>query len=405
VAEASLAGCPRSRMETVRLYEYFRLNGWQVTRRLQKADLVLIATCGVDSIAETTCMREMHKIAALSKTGTQWVITGCLAGINEPLLTEKFPHARLIPPMRSSELNELIDASVKLTDIPYENYLKPKYLRSREGALKRATGGLRARWRFYLRHLLGWRLRTILINVFYKNRQFRFEPVDNVFSIKIADGCLGECSYCAIRFAEGPLRSRSLEAILSDLDAGLERGFREFQVIASDICCWGQDTGHDVVELLSELFQRQGDFKVTFIDFGMKWFIQYAEPITAILANQMDRVRLTMLPIQSGSDTVLARMNRGYTAQQAREAVHLLRQRCPGLPLGTHILTGFPGETQQEFEQTQQFLREVKFERVDIYSYTDRPNTSASAMADKVPQDIINHRTEDLRQEFERSKT
>lgn len=94
-------------------------------------------------------------------------------------------------------------------------------------------------------------------------------------------------------------------------------------------------------------------------------------------------------------------MKRGYTVQQARDAVNLLRQRCPGLPLGTHILTGFPGETQQDFEQTQQFLREVNFERVDVYSYADRPKTPASSMTDKVPQDVVDQRTAALRREFE----
>lgn len=396
-----LAGCPRSRMETVRLYEYFRLNGWQITHRLHKADLVVMATCGVDELVEAVSVREMRKIAARSKPGTQFVVTGCLAGINEPLLTAQFPGVRLIPPVRSAQMDNLVGASVKLADVAYENYLLPKLLSSREGASWRGAGGFRARWRLFLRHLLGWPLRTALINTFYRGRLFRFEPVDNVFSIKVADGCLGKCAYCAIRFAEGPLRSRSRSAILAELDDGIARGFCEFELIAPDISCWGQDTGQNVVELLKEIFQREGDFKITFIDFGMEWFIRYAEAITSVLAGQEHRIRLIMLPIQSGSDTVLARMNRGYTVQQARQAVTLLRQRCPGLAMGTHILTGFPGESQQEFVQTQQFLRNVKFDRVDVYAYSDRPETEACTMPGKLPSDIINQRVSALRQEFE----
>ena len=221
-----------------------------------------------------------------------------------------------------------------------------------------------------------------------------------VCSLRIAWGCASDCAYCAIRVAAGPLRSKPIEAILAEFDAGLAEGFKRFEMIAGDVGCWGRDLGSDIAELLSRVFEREGDYRLIIDDLNPRWLILNQDALVPLLAANTGRIETLMLPVQSGSDAVLAAMRRGYSADELLDCLTRLRAAADGLHLVTHVLVGFPGEGEPEFEHTRALLRRVRFDRVDVYPYADRPHASAADLPGKVPEALVTARSASLESEF-----
>ena len=211
---------------------------------------------------------------------------------------------------------------------------------------------------------------------------------------------MGECTYCAIRFAAGPLRSKPLDKILEEFDAGLQNGYQEFKLIAGDLGAYGQDLGTNVAILLERLLRRKTDYRLTLLDMAPHWFVQYSAELTRLFAANQEKIRLLMLPIQSGNSAVLKRMCRPDIVSSLAPKLKALRSQIPTLALATHVLVGFPGESEQEFEDTLKLLRTVKFDRVDVYRYSDRPNTEATQLPGKVSEEIKKQRTLRILGEF-----
>ena len=226
------------------------------------------------------------------------------------------------------------------------------------------------------------------------------EPAGNVFHLRVAAGCMGVCSYCAIRLAAGPLRSKPLQGILDEFDEGLRQGHKEFNIIAGDIACYGQDIGLTVVDLFEGFFARQGDFRLTLLDLGPEWGVKYTEALTRLFVANSARIRLVVFPVQSGCDRILEKMERGYSAETALAFMERLHHANPPIQTATHVMAGFPGETEADFEETLAFLRKARFNRVDVYRYNDRPGTEAIHMDEKISEQVQAQRLARIEQEF-----
>ncbi len=227
------------------------------------------------------------------------------------------------------------------------------------------------------------------------------EPADPTFYIRVARGCLEECTYCAIRHATGILRSKPLDKVLAEFDLGLARKHTSFEILAEDIGSYGLDVGISCVQLFENLFTRKGPYKLVLTDVNVRYLIQYAPVLSDILAAHADRIRWLKVPVQSGSDKILRLMKRHYTHAEVKASLTYLRDKAPSLPLDTHVLVGFPGETDRDFEDTMELMRAIRFDRVQVYSYTDRPNTSACDLPDKVNEDVKQSRVQRLLKEFQ----
>ena len=189
--------------------------------------------------------------------------------------------------------------------------------------------------------------------------------------------------------------------MLAEFDRGRAAGFKYFTLIAGDVGAYGQDLGSSIAELLREMFRREGDFHLNLKDFDPRWLVQYRRELVPLFAANAARIAHMSIPLQSGSETVLDRMKRGHTAADFRDTLLELQRACPTLPRAdTHVLLGFPGESEGEFAETVAFLRAVPFRKFDIYLYNDRPKTPASTMPDKVPYPTILARARRLRREF-----
>lgn len=217
--------------------------------------------------------------------------------------------------------------------------------------------------------------------------------------VQIAQGCLGQCTYCLTRFARGPLKSFSKEEILSQVQTFVRSGIPEIQLTAQDVSAWGRDCGSTFPELLADISDIPGRFMVR---------VGMMNPTTVnyclddlVDAFSGDRIlKFIHIPFQSGSDAVLTRMGRQYTVLECEEIVATFRKRYPDLTIATDIIVGFPKETETDFSMSCDLIDRVRPNKVNITRYSSRPFTPISSekdFPDSVKKDrsrILNIRAE-----------
>lgn len=400
VCLALAEGCPRGEAHVGRLFEYVRANGWPIKATIEEADVVVVWTCGFDAEHEERCVSMLRSVQQRRQEGSQLVIVGCLAGINEERLHQTF-NAVTVPPKGLGDLDAVLGAVVPFEDVQVPWELAP-YIDEASGHFTEAerhpddSMAMRHARSLLLRSgIREWHRR----NIGRDNRSY-LDSSQRVCSIRVAVGCMGQCTYCAIKFAAGPLHSKPLDSVLAEFDKALARGYTEFRLIAGDLGCYGQDLGTNIAELLDLMLQRSGSFKLNLLEFGFKYFIEYQDRVVDLLASHHTRIRSITLPIQSGSERVLQNMRRGHTAVDAERALRAFREAGPSICANTHVLVGFPGETEADFEDTLRMLRVGQFNCVTVFGYTDRPRTEAALMPNKVQQSVIRARSLRARREF-----
>jgi threonylcarbamoyladenosine tRNA methylthiotransferase MtaB len=385
VCIAFAKGCPRNEMDTAWLCSYFQANGWEVTNRAREAEAVVVATCAFDGDNERHSLRLLGLIHGKMKPGARLIVVGCLAGIIPDRVRRQFD-ALVIAPIEIHKLDEVIGARVKLCDTPPVNDAADliNYAKKCWTAIERCPTA---------RHLAETAMRKI--DGLRRNPSSR-----RLFRIRVARGCDEQCSYCAIRFVVGRFRSKPLKDVLAEFDSGLQQGYDRFELLADDVGPYGTDLGTDILQLLREIFRRPSPFKLILTDVHPQYLIRYQSDLIELLAANSEKIEVVRVPVQSGSDRILGLMRRPYASADVAAAVDELCRQGPTVKLETHILVGFPGETDADFEETVGFLRCVHFDWIRVYRYTDRPNTLATEMSDKVPEDVIRRRAKRLNAEF-----
>jgi len=385
-------GCPRSRMDAALLFSYFKANGWQVKQNLKEADMVLVSTCGVNQRSERKSIRLVSIANKKRKADSKLVVIGCLAGINAKDLVEKF-HAILIPPVHLGSFDHIINAKVKLSEVRDLNYIQPVIGEAQKcfNVFDRVISEFEAS-KIFMHRVIDY-LKPI------KNRSFR----NSAFQIRIAKGCLGRCSYCAIKLAAGPLVSKPMEDILAEFDTGIRNKFKDFVIVAGDVGSYGQDIHTNIVELLRNLFNRKGTYRLHLTEFNPRWLIQYQSELMGIFRTYANKISTVIFPIQSGSERILKLMQRDYTAAKTKQCLTEIRGASPQIQVFTHVIVGFPGETENDFNDTMLFLREVHFDEIAVYKYEGRPNIEAEQIKNKVPESIKDMRLCRLLREFRKT--
>lgn len=212
--------------------------------------------------------------------------------------------------------------------------------------------------------------------------------------IKIQDGCDNRCTYCLVTVARGPSRSRPAVEVLAEARQRLAEGYREIVLTGVNIGAYGRDLpeGRDLAALAGELLALPGEWRLR---------LSSVEPwdLTPALLALWPHPRLCRhlhLPLQSGSDAVLQRMGRGYTAETYREVVRALRARVSPLGLSTDLIVGFPGERDEDFERTLALAQECAFSRLHVFRFSPRAGTVAATLSDAVPPHLAQARSERL---------
>lgn len=238
---------------------------------------------------------------------------------------------------------------------------------------------------FELEHTDG-KDKKILVDDIMKIRDFEEMTITQVSDrtralIKIQDGCDRFCTYCIIPFTRGPVRSRQLDNIVSETRRLAENGYKEVVLTGIHVASYGKDIGSNLAEVITEIAKIEGIERIR---------TSSVEPIiiTKEFMDQVSQVESFCphfhLSMQSGSDTVLKRMNRRYTAQEYRNAVEMIRAYYPDAAITTDVIVGFPGESKEEFEETRALLEKIRLYETHIFKYSEREGTKAAQMEDDV---------------------
>ena len=218
--------------------------------------------------------------------------------------------------------------------------------------------------------------------------------------VQVASGCVGRCSYCITRLARGRLVSAPPEAILDAVRRLVASGAYEIQLTGQDVAAWGLDRGESLPDLLQAIAEIPGRFSVRLGMMHPASVLGILEPL--VDACTSDKIfRFLHLPAQSGSDAVLERMQRGYRAADVIRIVDAFREQYPDMMISSDFITGFPGETDEDFRQTLDLLRRAAFVKVNVTRYSRRPGTPAAALKD-LPERIRKDRSRALLAEANR---
>ena len=228
--------------------------------------------------------------------------------------------------------------------------------------------------------------------VFRENRLSSFPFRSRAF-VKIQEGCDNRCSYCIVPSLRGAARSRAFDEVLAECRHALDAGFPELVLTGVNTCAY-QVGEKRLPELLAAISELPGDFRIR---------IGSTEPATKYrglvdaVAELPKMCRFLHLSLQHGSDAVLRRMNRHYTAEEYAEFVLGAKRRIYGLHLGTDVIVGFPGESDAEFSESCRFIERIGFSNIHIFAFSPRPGTPAAAMGDRPSTETVRRRCEELR--------
>lgn len=355
-------GCPKNQVDAEHMLYSLRSEGFEIVQDAALSDVVIVNTCGfiesakqeaIDTILEFCTLKQEGRIKAV-------ICTGCLAERYREEVLNEIPELDAVIGIGSNDklcsiIREVLERQESITDFGDKCGLC-------------LEGG-----------------RIISTQPFYAY-------------IKIAEGCDNCCTYCAIPSIRGRFRSRKLEDIISEAKWLAENGVTELVVVAQDTTRYGEDIYGEpsLAKLLRELCR---------ID-GLKWIrtlYAYPERITDELldaiAQEEKLVKYLDIPIQHCNKEVLKRMNRHGDRETLTALIQKIRRRIPGITLRTTLIAGFPGETDEQFEELCEFVREMRFDRLGCFAYSAEEGTPAAGMEDQIPLKIRERRAELIMEE------
>ena len=218
-------------------------------------------------------------------------------------------------------------------------------------------------------------------------------------SVTIMYGCNNFCSYCIVPYVRGRERSREPELILEEVKSLAKEGYKEITLLGQNVNSYkGNEKIKNFAELLNEVCKIDGIERINFISPHPK---DFTDDVIEVIANNEKVTRIVHLPLQAGNTKVLKEMNRKYTKEQYLTLAKKMLAKIPGLVLSTDIIVGFPGETDEEFEDTLDVVREINFEQIFMFIYSVREGTVAAEREDQVPEEIKHIRFNKLKELYE----
>ncbi len=213
--------------------------------------------------------------------------------------------------------------------------------------------------------------------------------------LKIAEGCDKNCTYCIIPKVRGPYRSVPMEALLREAEELARGGVKELILVAQETTLYGKDLygKKSLPELLHHLCEIEG---IEWIRILYGYPEELTDEIIETIATEPKICHYLDLPIQSASDRILRAMGRRTSQQSLREVIEKLRERIPDICLRTTLISGFPGETQEDFEETYRFVNEMEFDRLGVFAYSQEEDTRAALLPDQVPEEVKESRRDEL---------
>lgn len=341
-------GCSKNLVDSEVMMGQLRANGIDVIHESGKSDfnIVIVNTCGFIDKAKEESVNTILQYAEAKEKGyiEKLYVTGCLSQRYKDNLEQEIPE---------------VDAYFGTLELP--------------ALLNRFNAD-------YKHELIGERVITTANHFAY---------------LKISEGCNRKCTFCAIPLMRGLHVSRPIEEILIEAKRLAASGVKELMLIAQELTYYGLDIYKK--RKLTELLQRLTEVE------GIEWIrLHYAYPsqfpleVLDVMRREPKICNYLDIPLQHASDSVLKRMKRNITQVETRQLINTIREKVPGIAIRTTMLVGFPGETDEEFEELMQFTEDMRFERLGVFHYSHEENTGAYKFADDVPAEVKEERASAL---------
>ncbi len=354
-------GCKVNQYEAEALAQDFRENGYRVVDFSQKADIYIINSCAVTTSAASKSRKVARRAKRRGGEESIVIMAGCYSQVSPEEVEE------------IEEIDHIIGSEKKdeLVDIVGDISREEDWLAGRSDYEEMDSFP-----RFSLERV---RSRTRA-------------------NIKIQDGCDQFCSYCIIPYARGRKRSRSTDSVVEEVRNLIENDVKEFVLTGIHLGAYGEDFAGDdedhLTRLLQKLLTLEGDFRLRLSSIEAK---EITEGLVELMRENDRLCSHLHLPLQSGSDKILKRMNRPYTTRDFKEQVSSVRKEIPEIAISTDVMVGFPGETDEDFVRTLQLVRDIGFSRLHVFSYSRREGTRAAGMDDQIDDSVKKARSEELR--------
>ena len=336
-------GCAKALVDSEILLGGLRNEKFEITKEPDEADTIVVNTCGFLDIAREESIETILQAAKLKKSGNlkQLVVMGCLSERYPDALAEEIPEVdRFFGSNDHKQIASFLTGKEYAKDDPlfYRSLMTPSHYA-------------------YL---------------------------------KIAEGCDNGCSFCSIPIMRGLQKSRGVDSIFWEAEKLVEQGVREMLVIAQDSTSYGWDLKPKVY--LSDLIQSLDKLDIDWIRIHYAHPAHLSQRIIDAMANAKNVCHYLDMPIQHASDNILKSMRRGLGQDGIRNRIHQLRDTIQDIRIRTTLIVGYPGETEDEFKTLYDFIEEIKFDRLGVFTYSEEEGTLAEGLDDDVPTDIKNDR-------------
>jgi len=354
-------GCPESRIDSARVQNFLVENGWKITNDVKKADVIVFRACGLTEKTAEDSLQIIRNVKSKKKGSAQFIVWGCLPKIDPEALRTEY-NGVTFGEKEVATLNKILKAKKPIEEI-VANYVMPVFKPKRPG-------------------LYGF------LNKFYNftEKRFSITQSESIFHIKVSTGCLGNCSFCAIRKSRGVVHSKSIDCVLSEFRDGLNKGFRYFGLLATDLGAYGRDLGCNLVDLLAEMIKEKGDYKIGLRNVNPYFLNEMFEELRPIFSS--GKIWFLSSAAESGSNRILKLMRRRYKIQDFKKCIQILNKEHPNILLRTQLMVGFPTETEEDFRKSLCLLDELKFDWVEVYRFSPRRGTPAATMTEQVSKKI-----------------
>lgn len=350
-------GCKVNQYETNGMIQAFLEKGYEIVDFTEKSDIYIINTCTVTSISDKKSRQMIRRTKQLNPEAIV-VAVGCYAQVAKGKLEEIKDIDLILGISEKTEIIKYVEEEIKERN--------PK---------------------------------TYISDVMHQKQFVDFGSVNytdkNRVAIKVQDGCNQFCTYCIIPYARGRIRSRKIENVKKEVEDLAQKGIKEIVITGIHVASYGKDLEENIglIDLLEEINKIDGIERIRLSSLEPTLITEEFVKRLSKLAKICDHFHLSL---QSGCNETLKRMNRHYTTEDFKEATELLRKTYPNVALTTDIIVGFPGETEEEFNITYEFLKEINFYKMHVFKYSPRHGTKAEKMPNQIDGNIKEERSKKL---------
>ncbi len=346
-------GCARNRVDSEVMLGSMLADQWTVTDDADEADAVIINTCGFIEAAKEESVQTILEAAEIKKNNPNMklIVAGCLTQRYKNQLVSGLPEVDLF--IGTDEFPQI--ANFLTEDLP--------------------QGTVKAKRTHYLYDGSLPKKNTLSSSSAY---------------VKVAEGCQHNCAFCIIPAIRGKLRSRPVPNVVKEVETLASQGVKEINLIAQDLAAYGRDWGEsDLLPLLRQLVEIEG---IEWIRLLYVYPENISEDFIEFFAQHPKICKYLDIPVQHASDDLLKSMNRGVTREDLRRTFARLRERVPGIAIRTSVMVGFPGETEEQFQDLKDFVDEQAFEHLGCFTYSQEEGTVAGRMPNQVEDEVKTRR-------------